>query len=159
MNKELIGTKILCVDDSADILNILSVVLQSSGATVITSSSAEAAMELLEQHRFDVIISDLNMPPGMDGYDLAHALRKLEDDEPQRDVTPTVMVSGDSHVPSSKRQFADFQVYLGKPFDHTKLVHIVERLVEADGAAVDQGSLAAWEVKAAAPKLNESLAH
>jgi CheY-like chemotaxis protein len=89
------------------------------------------------------------MPPGLDGYDLAHALRELETDNLDRKATPTIMISGDAMMPSRKRRFADFQVYMPKPFDRMRLVHVVERLVEADSEAVKAGSLGGWEAQQA----------
>ena len=141
----LAGVKVLCVDDDADMLHLLSVTLGRHGAEVTTCSSAEAAIVCLRTHHFDVIVSDLRMPPGLDGYDLAHALRKMERENPGRRGTPAVAVSGDAMMPSTKRRFADFQVYMRKPVDREQLVHVVARLVEADGAAIALGSLDSWE--------------
>lgn len=141
------GTRVLCVDDSPDALELLVIVLRNHGAEIVAVSSAEAAIALLRVESFDVIVSDLQMPPGLDGYDLAHELRKMERNDSDRPVIPTVAVSGDAMTPSMKRRFADFQVYLSKPFDHKLLVHVVARLAEADGAAVTEGSLARWEAK------------
>ena len=141
----LAGAKVLCVDDSPDALYLISLVLRRNGAEVTTCVSAEAALDCLKLHNFDVVCSDLNMPPGFDGYDLAHALRKMEGEDPKRIVTPTVLVSGDALLPSSKKRFADFQVYMRKPFNHETLIHVIQRLVEADGASVDSGSLDSWE--------------
>jgi two-component system chemotaxis sensor kinase CheA len=50
-------------------------VLQAAGYQVVTAASAEDALALLKQgRRFDAIISDIEMP-GMDGLQLAEALR------------------------------------------------------------------------------------
>jgi CheY-like chemotaxis protein len=148
-DKILGGTKILCVDDSLDVLEFLSVFLIKKGAEITTCISAEEAIAILMKERFDILISDLSMPPGLDGYDLAHALRKMEKENPDRKATPSIMISADALRPSRKRRFADFQVYMPKPFDGTRLVYIVERLAEADAEAVKMGSLAGWEAKQA----------
>lgn len=148
-DKILGGTKILCVDDSQDVLEFLSFFLKEKGAEVTTCLSVEKAIAILMKERFDILISDLSMPPGLDGYDLVHALRKMEKEDPDRKATPSIMISGDALRPSRKRRFADFQVYMSKPFDATRLVYIVERLAEADAEAVKLGSLAVWEAKQA----------
>lgn len=143
----LAGASVLCIDDSSDVLNFLAHVLKRQGASVTTCRSAEQGIATLVEKRFDVVISDLQMPPGMDGYDLAHALRQLEADDPERQETPAVAVSGNATSPSPKRRFADFQVYMQKPVDQQRLVQVVRRLIEADGAAVKFGSLSEWEVE------------
>lgn len=148
-DKILGGTKILCVDDSLDVLNFLRIFLNEKGAEITTCISAEEAITILMKERFDILISDLSMPPGLDGYDLVHALRKMEKENLDRKATPSIMISGDALLPSRKRRFADFQVYMPKPFDATRLVYIVERLAEADAEAVKIGSLAGWEAKQA----------
>lgn len=141
----LAGVKVLCVDDVPDALNLLALVLRRAGALVTTQSSAETAIQCLRDNLFDVLVSDIQMPPGLDGYDLVHVLRKMEKDDSARIATPTRALSSDALQYSSKKRFADFQVYMAKPFDQKHLVHIVDRLAEADGEAVKHGTLAAWE--------------
>jgi CheY-like chemotaxis protein len=138
------GTRILCVDDDLDSLDLLRTVLIRQGAHVTTCKSAEKGVKALWENHFDVVVSDLSMPPGLDGYDLAHSLREMEDQDPARQATPTIAISGDALRPSQKRRYADFQVYMKKPLDKSRLVYIVERLVEADGEVVKLGSLGAW---------------
>lgn len=142
----LAGASVLCIDDNADILTLLSHVLKRNGANVTTCLSAEQGIAILIERRFDVIISDIQMPPGLDGYDLAHAVRHMEKVDHQRQETPIVAVSAIAKAPSAKRRFADFQVYMQKPVDQKRLVHVVKELIEADGEAVKLGSLAQWEL-------------
>ena len=141
----LAGVKVLCVDDMPDALNLLALVLRRAGALVTTLTSAETAIQCLRGNFFDVLVSDIKMPPGLDGYDLVHALRKMEKDDSARIATPTLALSADALQHSSKKRFADFQVYMAKPFDQKYLVNIVDRLAEADGEGVKHGTLAAWE--------------
>lgn len=152
----LTGASILCIDDNADVLQLLSHALKRHGATVTTCSSAEQGIAVLAENRFDVVISDIQMPPGMDGYDLAHALRQMERDDLQRPETPMMAVSGIATSPSVKRRFADFQVYMQKPVDQKRLVNVVKRLIEADGEAVKVGSLSRWEIDQTASNTKKS---
>ena len=139
----LSGVRILCVDDNKDILMLLETIFSVSGAKVTKCLSAEAAITQLHLHVFDVIVSDLSMPPGLDGYDLAHALRDMQRNE--ESPTPAMALSADAHQESPKKRFGDFQVYLSKPFDRKRLVDIVKRLADADGEAVKAGSLSQYE--------------
>ena len=65
--------KVLLVDDEKDFTDTLSERLQIRDLEVYTASSGQEALELAEQHRFDTVILDLQMP-GMDGIE---TLKKL----------------------------------------------------------------------------------
>jgi len=68
------GVHVLVVDDEADALRVLMMVLERVGAVVVTAGSVAAAMEALAKARPDVLISDLGMPD-QDGFDLIRQLR------------------------------------------------------------------------------------
>ena len=77
------GVRVLMVDDHADVLEAQARLLSERGAKVVTAESAEAAIALLREQTFDVLLSDLGMP-GMGGYDLIRHVRgplKLGADE------------------------------------------------------------------------------
>jgi two-component system chemotaxis sensor kinase CheA len=71
------GTKkrLLFVDDSAFFRNMLTPVLKAAGYDVVVAGNGAEALELIEKNsRFNAIVSDIEMP-GMDGFDLAAAIR------------------------------------------------------------------------------------
>jgi two-component system chemotaxis sensor kinase CheA len=68
--------RLLLIDDAPFFRNMLSPVLKAAGYAVTTVGSAQDALALLEgERRFDVVVTDLEMP-GMSGFDLAAALRR-----------------------------------------------------------------------------------
>jgi YesN/AraC family two-component response regulator len=67
--------KILLVDDEPDILEILGEFLLEEGYIVSRVTSANDALLLLEKDRFDLVLSDINMP-GMKGYELLHIINE-----------------------------------------------------------------------------------
>ncbi|MGQ3095837.1 response regulator [Roseateles sp.] len=69
------GVRVLLVDDHADVLEAHARLLSERGADAVTAESAEAAIMLLREQRFDVLLSDLGMP-GMGGYDLIRYVRR-----------------------------------------------------------------------------------
>lgn len=69
--------KVLLVDDDHDTLQILSMMLSETKATVQTAASVSEALEIVEWFKPDVLVSDLAMP-GEDGYSLIGKLRALE---------------------------------------------------------------------------------
>jgi CheY-like chemotaxis protein len=83
---------ILCVDDE-DIPRTLRVmVLATQGYTVLPAVSAAQALELLDQHHVDLVLTD-QMMPGMVGTELAKMLRA------GRPQLPIIIVSGVNEIP------------------------------------------------------------
>ncbi len=67
--------RILLVDDDPDILDIIRLELEDdNGNKVDTCRSARSVLEKVDATKYDVIVSDLNMP-GMDGAELVRELR------------------------------------------------------------------------------------
>ena len=68
------GARILVVDDEPQIRRSLQIGLEGKGYAVFTAARAEQALESIESHRPDVIVTDLLMP-GMDGLELTRRIR------------------------------------------------------------------------------------
>ncbi len=67
--------RVLLIDDAAFFRNMLAPVLKAAGFAVTPVASAQDALALLRSgRRFDVVITDIEMP-GMDGFELAAAVR------------------------------------------------------------------------------------
>src|SRR5262245_44735831 len=72
----LSGLTVLVVDDDEGSRDYFAMALRIAGAVVATASTAVDALRLLQQHRPDVILSDIAMP-GHDGYWLVREIRGL----------------------------------------------------------------------------------
>ena len=80
---------VLLVDDSAFFRNMLAPVLKAAGYAVTTAGGGEEAMALLQKgRRFDVILTDIEMP-GMSGFDLAQQVHA----DPRLANTPVIALS------------------------------------------------------------------
>ena len=117
--------KILIVDDSATIRNILKSILEESGHTVFEVHDGDAAVDFFtNQEKPDLILMDVEMP-GMSGYDTAKKIREAEQgDEGQavEDWIPIVFLSSHSDDDSlSEGIEAGGDDYLFKPFSKTVL--------------------------------------
>jgi two-component system chemotaxis sensor kinase CheA len=67
---------VLLIDDAPFFRNMLAPVLKAAGYAVTSAASAKEALALFEEgERFDILVTDLDMP-GMDGFDLTEAVRK-----------------------------------------------------------------------------------
>jgi CheY-like chemotaxis protein len=73
---ELRGRHVLVVDDDADTREMLTVILESCGAVVVTAESAAEAFASCRETRPDVLISDIGLP-GEDGFSLVRRIREL----------------------------------------------------------------------------------
>ena len=114
----------LVVDDAPDIVEMLGMLLRHSGYTVVTASSASDALSVAQGALFDVVVSDIGMP-GMNGYELAEALRSL----PDYVSVPMVALTGFSMYADRERAIkAGFNAFLTKPVNPTALVELIEQL-------------------------------
>ncbi len=67
--------RVLLVDDEAGVRRSISRLLRRSGFSVTEAAGGEAALELLRQSRFDVVLSDLRMP-GISGEEFFERIRR-----------------------------------------------------------------------------------
>ncbi len=118
------GLRVVIVDDEPDVLAAMKQVLTDHGATVATAGSAIEAFDVLQQHRPDVLISDIAMPDA-DGYALLRKVRAPDTGE--RGMVPAIAVTGHSDA-LQRALAAGYQLHLTKPFDADELVAAVARL-------------------------------
>ncbi len=71
---QLLGLRVLVVDDEEDARHLLGAVLEAAGCVVMTAGSAAAARQAFEAAKPDVLLSDIGMP-GESGYDLIRWVR------------------------------------------------------------------------------------
>jgi len=120
------GLKVLVVDDEADTRELIREVLKECGSEVITSPSVAEALIALEQHKPDVLISDLGMPDE-DGYSLIAKVRELP---PERGgEIPAAALTAYARAEDRMRVLrSGFQFHLPKPVDSAELVTVVASL-------------------------------
>lgn len=70
--------QLLIVEDSPTQAELLRATLEEAGFAAVIASSAEAALELLDRHAVDLVISDIVMP-GISGYDLCRRIKTSGD--------------------------------------------------------------------------------
>ena len=120
------GLRVLVVDDEADARQIISTVIERTGAEVKTCESAGEALQLLQQWRPDVLMSDIAMP-GEDGYTFINKVRSLSVD--QGGHTPAAAFTAYAREEDQKRALdAGFQMHIAKPVSSSKLVAMIAHL-------------------------------
>ncbi len=119
------GKKVLFVDDSASMRKVLGMTLKRSGYEVETADDGLGGVELLDKFRFDVIISDLNMP-NMNGIEFI----KVAKNHPNNKFAPIIMLTTESAEDMRKQgQDAGAKVWIVKPFRPEKLLEVLKKVV------------------------------
>jgi DNA-binding response OmpR family regulator len=111
--------KILVIDDEEEVLDMVSLVLKTTGYYVVKARNGEEGIKKFDELSFDIVITDFNMP-FYNGEEVARHVRSAS-----RNI-PTICITG---KPENIDQ-SDFDLVLEKPFSLKKLVEYI-RLVES----------------------------
>ncbi|WP_145279197.1 CheR family methyltransferase [Pseudomonas sp. URMO17WK12:I11] len=121
------GVHVLLVDDSADVVDVMRMLLEMEDAHVTTFLNPVEALENVGGHRFDVILTDIGMPE-MDGHAFITAIRE----QAQYQATPAIALSGYGVSPPSREgRVAHFDLQLTRPVHYDELVGAIESLCRA----------------------------
>lgn len=117
--------KILIVDDSKTMRDMVSFTLSGAGFEVTEAEDGVLALESLKDNtRFDLVITDLNMP-NMDGFGLIENLRA----NAAYKYTPILMLTTESDAQKKERgKLAGATGWIVKPFNPEKLVQVVNKV-------------------------------
>jgi len=116
--------KILCVDDTPDILSSLERLLKSKGFKVILASSGKDALSILEKEVCDVALIDYMMPE-MNGIELISKIK-----EKNYDVEPLMLTAyGDISLVVKAMKVGAYD-YVLKPWNNELLISIINRVLE-----------------------------
>jgi len=118
-------TRILVVDDSAAMREMIRIGLSEAGFLVTEAADGRQALDLARQANFDLVLSDVHMP-NMDGIALIRALRT----DPAYRHTPILMLTTESS-PERKREGkqAGATGWIVKPFDPQQLIATMQRVL------------------------------
>jgi CheY-like chemotaxis protein len=76
-----LASTILVVDDDEDVLLIASTYLRDQGYTILEATNGVQGLTILRDTKdIDLLFTDIAMPGGMDGFDLAHRAKQLRPD-------------------------------------------------------------------------------
>ncbi len=116
--------RILTIDDSKTIRDMLMLTLADAGFDVLQAIDGQDGIEVLGDQRVDVVITDINMPK-MDGYEVIRSLRR----SPVHKSTPILVLTTESDT--EKRNLAREAGATGwmvKPFDPERLVATIRKV-------------------------------
>lgn len=123
--------RILAVDDSRTMRDMVSFTLKGAGYEVIEAEDGQAAIASLNGVKIDAVITDLNMP-NMNGFELIRALRQ----NPEYKFVPILMLTteGDDSKKMEGKQ-AGATGWIVKPFNPQKLIDVMQRVCPLGAAA------------------------
>jgi signal transduction histidine kinase/ActR/RegA family two-component response regulator len=116
-----VGRRILLVDDNADALEVLTVLLTDFGHQSLKAVDGPAALRLAAEEKPDVYIIDIGLP-GMDGYEVARRLRQMPVAEHALLIALTGYGSPEDQV---RAREAGFDAHLTKPADVDQLLRLL----------------------------------
>lgn len=115
--------QVLIAEDESFTALALVDALEARGHEVREAADGAQALEIMQDFRPDVLVTDLTMPV-MDGFELIRQLNARPEGAP-----PVILITG---LPRSKLpEDLPYQAYLGKPVDYNALYGLVERLSKA----------------------------
>jgi CheY-like chemotaxis protein len=125
--RNLVGVKVVVVDDDDASLEYFAAALAACGATVTTASTAIDALKLVQIERPHAVLSDIAMT-GEDGYWLVRQIRGLADQGVS--AVPVVAATAYGRMHSRARAIdAGFTEHLTKPVDPEVLCRTIGRVL------------------------------
>lgn len=121
--------RILAVDDSRTMRNLLNAALAQAGFDVHLAEDGEVGLQRLQETHPDVVITDINMPR-LDGFGFIEAIRGSDHSQ-----TLPILVLTTESAPELKARAraAGATGWIVKPFDEVKLVAAIERVAMPRG--------------------------
>ena len=137
--------KILVVDDEPNVARAIQLALEAKGHDVVTAGSKEEAEAVVVDCKPDLLVTDVMMPEGTEGFHLVWKIRQMQD-EAVRGV-PIIMVTG-IHQTTKLRFYPDqtdgtyepgeylpVQAWLDKPVQVDDLLNTVNQVLKFWGAS------------------------
>jgi signal transduction histidine kinase/ActR/RegA family two-component response regulator len=122
---DLVGLKLLVVDDQSDARELIARILRDRHAEVWTAQDVTSALGLLARERFDVLVSDIGMP-ARDGYDLIRDVRA------KGNPIPAIALTAFARAEEKRRAIeAGYHAHLAKPVNPVHLARAIARLRSA----------------------------
>ena len=127
--------RLLVVDDDPVVLSLVQLRLKTGGHRVVTATSSDEALRLVEERGLpDLVVLDVSMP-GMSGLELLGRLRQL----PAAERLPAVFLSARVQPRDIEAGRAMGATYLTKPFVASALLSAIDRALEVTLEMVAEG--------------------
>lgn len=132
MSKQVRKRTILIADDEPEVVQLVRMILEWEGYTVIAAADGFEALERVETHNPDLILLDVRMPR-MSGLTVLEHLAKSE-----AVAIPVIMLSVVTTQPEVRAALQRGAVaYLTKPFELKEMTRLVDQILAMDDAKRD----------------------
>jgi two-component system, chemotaxis family, chemotaxis protein CheY len=119
-----VAKRILTVDDSKTIRDMLMLTLADAGFEVLPAVDGQDGLDVLGKERVDVVITDINMPR-MDGYELIRQVRR----NAAYKTTPILVLTTESEMEKKNlAREAGATGWMVKPFDPDRLIATINKV-------------------------------
>lgn len=116
--------KILVVDDAPQVVRLVTEVLKAMGYEVIAAASGESAIDKVALEQPDLVLLDILLPPGIDGYETCRRIREFSN-------VPVIMLTAKAQDAEVLQGFdAGTDDYLTKPFNAKELLARVKAVLK-----------------------------
>ena len=119
--------KVLIADDEQNIVISLEFLLKREGFDVLVAADGEAALQMVAEHRPDLVLLDVMMPK-RNGYEVCQRMRERPD---WRGIKIIMLSAKGRDVEVSKGVSLGADLYVTKPFSNAELVAQINALLAA----------------------------
>jgi CheY-like chemotaxis protein len=118
---------VLIIEDEADIQNFISRVLELEGYTVYRAGDGATGLEIIKKDRLSLVLLDLRLPPGPDGWAILRALKG----DPVLAAIPVVVLTASAEAAQRRRTLRlGAASYLVKPISAHDLIRTVREVMK-----------------------------
>ena len=118
---------VLIVEDNLVNIQLLMIYIRRY-CNIFSTQNARSAIQLTSEQKFDAILMDINLGPGMDGIQAMQEIRK----QPENNRIPIIAVTGYASLGDRERFLKDgFTEYIRKPIDREEIRTVLERIFAA----------------------------
>ena len=117
---------ILIIDDDLHIRRILEIKLKNNGYNTLIAKNGNEGLEIINDQKPDVVISDLNMP-GIDGKTLCRLTNPIK----KESTFLTIIITGRVN-PNEQKWIDEMQdiMFMEKPFSPSKIIDSIDQYFE-----------------------------
>lgn len=127
MNRRILDSSILIVDDTADNVDLLIMMLEANGYTNLRGvTDSREVIDLCRRHAYDLILLDIRMPH-LDGFQVMEQLQALR----LADYLPILVLTAQNDVETRMRALElGAKDFVTKPFDRTEIQWRIHNILE-----------------------------
>jgi two-component system KDP operon response regulator KdpE len=116
--------KILVVDDAPRVVRLVTEVMKAAGYSVVAAVNGESAIEMVAVEQPDLVLLDILLPPGIDGYETCRRIREFSS-------VPVIMLTAKAQESDLLQGFdVGADDYLTKPFSAKELIARVKAVLK-----------------------------